>query len=208
VQRLLPPRPAKFSLLELPPLCGRRCERFFRSRARLLAEKIQENFSNYSAFHHRSKFIKTNATSLMTALPAEFSIVKNAVFTEPDDQSAWWYPQFLLTWALTEVKDKQATGRVEEAAALATWLVGMLQEQLELMRSLYEIEPMCMWVMNGLAAMIALLCSPPLVSAAAETVKVLALLAERSELLAKLVDVNPSHRHHYKYLLLSAVVAK
>jgi geranylgeranyl transferase type-2 subunit alpha len=47
-------------------------------------EKIQENFSNYSAFHHRSNFIKTNATSLMTVLPAEFSIVKNAVFTELD----------------------------------------------------------------------------------------------------------------------------
>jgi geranylgeranyl transferase type-2 subunit alpha len=171
-------------------------------------EKIQENFSNYSAFHHRSNFIKSQVDSLTTVLPAEFSIVKNAVFTEPGDQSAWWYHQFLLTWARTEVKGKQTSGRVEEAAELTTWLVGMLQPQLELMRTLYEIEPVCTWVMNSLVAMIALLCSPPLISAAAEKVEVSALLAERSELLLKLVDVDPNHRHRYKYLLLNAVVAK
>jgi SAM-dependent MidA family methyltransferase len=113
-----------------------------------------------------------------------------------------------LTWALTEVKARHVNGPTEEAAALASWLVGILQQQLELMRSLYELGPMCTWVMNSLVAMIALLCSPPLVSAAAETVEVSALLTERSELLLKLVDIDPSHRHRYKYLLLNAVGAK
>jgi geranylgeranyl transferase type-2 subunit alpha len=171
-------------------------------------EKIQENFNNYSAFHHRSNFIKSQVDSLTTILPAEFSIVKNAVFTEPDDQSAWWYHQFLWTWAFTEVKEKQTSGIAEVAAALTTWLTGLLQQQLELMRSLYEIEPVCTWVMNSLVAMIALLCSPPLASAGAGSVDVSALLAEQSKLLVKLVDVDPNHRHRYKYLLLNAVVAK
>jgi geranylgeranyl transferase type-2 subunit alpha len=169
-------------------------------------EKIQENFSNYSAFHHRSNFIKTNATSLMTVLPAEFSIVENAIFTEPDDQSAWWYHQFLLTWAVKEIESKQGSGAEAEAAALATWLVDMLQQQLELVRSLYEIEPTCTWVMNSLVAMITLLCSQALAAAAAGTVDTSALLTERSELLQKLLDVDPNHRHRYKYLLLNVTL--
>ena len=72
-------------------------------------EKILENFSNYSAFHHRTQYIlpllfpSTSPTSLLgadvrgagpdlngTLLAAEFELVENAVFTEPDDQSAWY----------------------------------------------------------------------------------------------------------------------
>jgi geranylgeranyl transferase type-2 subunit alpha len=142
--------------------------------------------------------------SLMTVLPAEFSIVENAIFTEPDDQSAWWYHQFLLTWAIKEIESKQGSGAEAEAAALAGWLVDILQQQLELVRSLYEIEPTCTWVMNSLVAMITLLCSQPLAAAAAGSVDVSAPLAERSELLQKLLDVDPNHRHRYKYLLLNA----
>jgi hypothetical protein len=41
-----------------------------------------------------------------------------------------------------------------------------------------------------------------------ETVEVSALLTERSELLLKLVDIDPNHRHRYKYLLLNTVGAK
>jgi geranylgeranyl transferase type-2 subunit alpha len=208
VQRLPPPRPAKFSLLDYRRFVVAAANVSSEAELAYSHEKIQENFSNYSAFHHRSNFIKSQVDSLTTVLPAEFSIVKNAVFTEPDDQSAWWYHQFLLTWALTEVKEKQTSGTAEEAATLASWRAGMLQQQLELMRTLYEIEPVCMWVMNSLVAMIALLCSAPLASAGAGCVDMSALLAERSELLLKLVDVDPNHRQRYKYLLLNAVIAK
>jgi hypothetical protein len=103
-----------------------------------------------------------------------------------------------------EIESKQGSGAEDEANALATWLVDVLQQQLELVRSLYEIEPTCTWVMNSLVAMITLLCSTPLAAAAAGTVDVSALLAERSELLQKLLDVDSNHRHRYKYLLLSA----
>jgi geranylgeranyl transferase type-2 subunit alpha len=86
-------------------------------------EKIEENFSNYSAFHHRSVFIKSilnSVTPITQSSPSELDnnfdsslhykdlndnykfefiqntingdvdIIENAVFTEPDDQSAWW----------------------------------------------------------------------------------------------------------------------
>lgn len=54
-------------------------------------EKINENFSNYSAFHHRSVYIqKLYSPNVKDILDSEFSIVESAIFTEPDDQSAWW----------------------------------------------------------------------------------------------------------------------
>ena len=56
-------------------------------------DKIRENFSNYSSFHHRSislkRLVDEGASTLRVLLPAELSIVENAIFTEPDDQSAW-----------------------------------------------------------------------------------------------------------------------
>jgi geranylgeranyl transferase type-2 subunit alpha len=62
-------------------------------------KKIEENFSNYSAFHQRSALLKLAGRSVVQELANELSTVENAVFTEPDDQSAWWYHQFLLNWA-------------------------------------------------------------------------------------------------------------
>lgn len=171
-------------------------------------EKIQENFSNYSAFHHRSNFIKNNSPSLMNVLPVEFSIVENAIFTEPDDQSAWWYHQFLLTWAVNEINSKNNSGDAEGAAALTEWLVGALLQQLELVRSLYELEGSCTWVLNSLVFMLGLLGSPLLSPATAAVADVSALLTERCELLEKLVEVDPNHRHRYNYLLLNAASTK
>jgi hypothetical protein len=69
---------------------------------RFSIDKIHENFSNYSAFHHRSIYIRSLSVSFSALFPEELSLVLNAVFTEPDDQSAWWYFQFLLDWAKTE----------------------------------------------------------------------------------------------------------
>jgi hypothetical protein len=62
-------------------------------------KKIEENFSNYSAFHQRSALLKLAGRGVIEELANELSTVENAVFTEPDDQSAWWYHQFLLNWA-------------------------------------------------------------------------------------------------------------
>jgi hypothetical protein len=167
-------------------------------------EKIQENFSNYSAFHHRSIYIKRSGQTFEEALPTEFQIVENAIFTEPDDQSAWWYHQFLLTWASTEIRAKQQSVSTEdaaEAARLVDWFVGVLLQQRELVRGLYELEDACTWVMNCLVALADLLCAPLVVGAAVEVDRA-ALRSERCELLQKLLVRDPKHRHRYNYLLL------
>eukprot|EP00523_Entomoneis_sp_CCMP467_P002436 CAMPEP_0168756128 /NCGR_PEP_ID=MMETSP0724-20121128/20434_1 /TAXON_ID=265536 /ORGANISM="Amphiprora sp., Strain CCMP467" /LENGTH=384 /DNA_ID=CAMNT_0008804783 /DNA_START=51 /DNA_END=1206 /DNA_ORIENTATION=+ len=55
-------------------------------------QKIQQNFSNFSAFHYRSKLYPL----VQPPLSQELEVVENAIFTEPDDQTAWWYQSFLL----------------------------------------------------------------------------------------------------------------
>ena len=93
-------------------------------------KKIEANFSNYSAWHHRSAYLprvhgrggggslgeggeeerekredetenENDAPPPSSSLPpdvlrAEYELVQNAFFTEPEDQSGWMYHRWLL----------------------------------------------------------------------------------------------------------------
>lgn len=77
-------------------------------------KKIQQNFSNYSAWHYRSWLLPLLANkdeiSGDNALPVgsaaallphallveEYELVSQAFFTEPEDQSGWIYHRWLL----------------------------------------------------------------------------------------------------------------
>lgn len=62
-------------------------------------EKISSNFSNYSAWHYRSKLIeflyKENQIDL-DIFKKELNLIEQALFTDPNDQSAWIYEKWLL----------------------------------------------------------------------------------------------------------------
>ncbi|KAJ3284743.1 hypothetical protein HK104_009799 [Borealophlyctis nickersoniae] len=61
--------------------------------------KINQNFSNYSAWHHRSKVLAEafpDDQERDRVIQNDFEIVRNAVYTEPADQSAWLYQRWLL----------------------------------------------------------------------------------------------------------------
>ncbi|CAG8523710.1 4132_t:CDS:10, partial [Ambispora gerdemannii] len=65
--------------------------------------KINQNFSNYSAWHQRSKllpslFQEKNMTEdeKKALIDKEFDLVKSAIYTDPDDQSAWLYHLWLV----------------------------------------------------------------------------------------------------------------
>ena len=109
-------------------------------------EKIEQNFSNYSAFHHRSVYFrdlhgKKTCSALVPLLRVEFAIVENAAFTDPYDQSAWWYHRFLINHL------ERRDGMSEEDCSAAK---EVLSEQRGLYHSLTEHEPECKWTLDAL----------------------------------------------------------
>lgn len=62
-------------------------------------DKICSNFSNYSAWHYRSKLIESlYAENQISSeiFKNELNLIENAIFTDPNDQSAWIYEKWLL----------------------------------------------------------------------------------------------------------------
>ncbi|KDQ60631.1 hypothetical protein JAAARDRAFT_172668 [Jaapia argillacea MUCL 33604] len=63
--------------------------------------KIESNFSNFSAWHQRSKILpliweKEGKEREEEMRELEFDLVRNALYTDPNDQSAWLYHRWLI----------------------------------------------------------------------------------------------------------------
>jgi geranylgeranyl transferase type-2 subunit alpha len=136
---------------------------------RYSTEKIEQNFSNYSAFHHRSVYIlqleHKSIDSKTSAISIELAIVENAVFTDPFDQSAWWYHRFLLNWLKSLLPADQP---VESSVLQITDLnkndnivardfcSKTLASQIETLRGLVDLEPQCKWPLDALVNVLTL----------------------------------------------------
>ncbi|KAF4316505.1 hypothetical protein BBO99_00008660 [Phytophthora kernoviae] len=99
--------------------------------------KIEQNFSNYSALHQRSITLPDPLTA--DVVFDEIGLVQQAVFTEPDDQSAWFYYRWLLTSMLELVESS-----MDDAA-------GFLNSQVQWLDELIEMEADAKWVIVTLA---------------------------------------------------------
>ncbi|KAL9974647.1 hypothetical protein ACROYT_G011708 [Oculina patagonica] len=88
-------------------------------------DKIKENFSNYSSWHYRSKLLplihpdQSGDTERVEegALMKEFDLAQNAFFTDPYDQSAWFYHRWLLGRARPQMDILCLYARFDEAIA-------------------------------------------------------------------------------------------
>ena len=195
--------------------------------------KIQDNFSNGSAFHYRSKLIPmvlsirsyNSIDNGDTDSPAYLSnrqntildmareewedILLNAIFTEPDDQTPWWYHNFIVAWAEPSSNLKDKLG--EDFNELAENYESLLFDMADSLRELVEVEKengapgdvsevaefkgvKCKWAYLGLYLVLASLIKVQTGDGSAE------LLAEAQGCLEALIEVDPCRSERYRML--------
>lgn len=97
--------------------------------------KLDINFSNYSAFHDL-------ATRLPDSIDAEqarseLDTVSQAIFTEPDDQSAWWYAECVLNKTQDDkvhADHAEALRQLRQLEPTAKWPIVALLRQMHRQR--------------------------------------------------------------------------
>ncbi|KAF8590427.1 rab-protein geranylgeranyltransferase [Ramaria rubella] len=98
------------------------------------ARKIESNFSNFSAWHQRSKVYTViwecaEENDRIRAKNEEFELIKQAIYTDPGDQSVWLYHRWLV-----------GSGDSQE----------LLEREIRVIQELLEIEPDSKWCLNTL----------------------------------------------------------
>ena len=108
-------------------------------------DRIQKNFSNYSAWHQRSyllqkKYIHTLIP--LSILTEELELLRQAMFTEPDDQSPWFYHRWIIYDVCKHIT-LTATTPYDE-------IYQLLMIDCQHLRSLKEIEALSKWPLIAL----------------------------------------------------------
>lgn len=91
---------------------------------------IYRNFSNYSAWHRRSRLLPRfqsilGTEGLKAIVAADLKLIRSAYFTEPADQSCWFYLIWLLEFATSQFNDSE----------------GLLARELDHLSELLAMEP-------------------------------------------------------------------
>jgi geranylgeranyl transferase type-2 subunit alpha len=133
-------------------------------------QKIEQNFSNYSAYHHRSTYLDLLPGESTVILEQEREMVRNAVFTEPDDQSAWIYYHYILSTAklssgaeakkgiqLSQELAKVAISTDSAAAKDLAAYCETLQQEHDMCAELLEVEEDSKWALVTMAYILQLL---------------------------------------------------
>jgi geranylgeranyl transferase type-2 subunit alpha len=137
--------------------------------------KIESNFSNFSAWHQRSKVLTAmwdkGELDPVETKEEEFDIIRNAMYTDPGDQSVWVYQR---------------------------WLVGreaprdILQREIDAIQELLDEEPESKWCMESLVHY-----KQQLLQNHREHVDAATLTDQCIGLLGRLKSIDPSRKMRY-----------
>lgn len=112
--------------------------------------KLMKNCSNYSAYHYRS------VLGSKLGVQRELELVHNAVFTEPNDQSAWFYYRWLLREFATRASSSVPSSSSSSASSGGEARIDVHAE-LVLIDQLVQLEPEARWALRARADMLSLL---------------------------------------------------
>ena len=121
-------------------------------------KKIENNFSNYSAWHHRTKYLPKVYGDLHGSLPSailteEYELVQHAFFTEPEDQAGWMYHAW-LTAQTGVAEDATGDGDGDISSNNIPAIPGdsaVYDRESVLCQELSDMEPSCKWPVVTLA---------------------------------------------------------
>lgn len=141
-------------------------------------KKIESNFSNFSAWHQRSKVYaqmwESGEADVEGSKEAEFDLVLNAMYTDPDDQSVWVYHRWLV-------------GKTPSLA--------LLQREIKAIQELLDEQPDSKWCMESLVHYKQLL-----LQRHRSEVNSKEVIGDCSRLLRELRSVDPDRRARYAEL--------
>eukprot|EP01138_Halocafeteria_seosinensis_P013978 gb/GECG01014273.1/.p1 GENE.gb/GECG01014273.1/~~gb/GECG01014273.1/.p1 ORF type:complete len:429 (+),score=73.06 gb/GECG01014273.1/:1-1287(+) len=111
-------------------------------------DKIKSNFSNYSAWHYRA-ILLTNLKKISVAtLGEEMRFLRNATYTQPADQSIWFYQRWILRELVNLFGKTESQGRGE--------ILSILAEERAALEELHEDENDSKWPLFQLACLVRL----------------------------------------------------
>jgi geranylgeranyl transferase type-2 subunit alpha len=197
-------------------------------------KKIYENFSNFSAFHYRSKLLplmihirrcdaatSTHSSRNMDVVSTtsdsdarddhektvtfqmihdEFELITNAIYTEPDDQTAWWYQVFLFHYISNNVLHRKD---INAELLVTKYNSQIMQPHLQQVRELInETDNNSKWVLIGLLQCLQFVKKyHVLIAATDDSIDAEGINQERRTILQTLIQIDPDRKERYKYKL-------
>jgi Protein prenyltransferase alpha subunit repeat len=148
------------------------------------------SINNY--WHHYTTLCEERLTS-------EMELATNAIFTETDDQSAWWYHSFLLKMLVASLASCVSSIGASSSAGFVHWVETTLAaDESNLQELAKEVGHRSKWVLLGLYQ--ALWAKRELSLCLDRKEQLADILAHQSHLLDRLVALDPDRMQRYHYL--------
>lgn len=114
---------------------------------------IETNLSNFSAWHNRSQLIprllaerRAGSEQRKEVLDAEFDFITRALYTDPYDQSLWFYHQYLMS--TLDPDNKQSTSILEPCRNSDR--LQYLEQELDSVREMLDGAEDCKYIYQAL----------------------------------------------------------